>query len=64
MLSPSAGTVSEKPRTRGVITGGISFRHDVSILVPHDVRYRVDDGDWSPVTAADGTFGQGPRSGR
>lgn len=50
------GTVAERPRARGRISGGVYFRHDLSILVPHDARYRVDGGDWQPLTAADGAF--------
>jgi hypothetical protein len=50
------GAVAERPRHRGRISGGVYFRHDLSIKVPHDVRYRVDGGAWQPVTAADGAF--------
>ena len=50
------GTVAERPRHRGRISGGVYFRHDLSIKVPHDVRYRVDGGAWQPLTAADGAF--------
>ncbi len=50
------GTVAERPRHRGRISGGVYFRHDLSIKVPHDVQYRVDGGAWQPLTAADGAF--------
>jgi hypothetical protein len=52
------GSVTEKPRKRGRISGGVYFRHDLSILTPHQARYRVDDGDWLPLTAVDGAFGE------
>jgi hypothetical protein len=52
------GTVTEQPRKRGVISGGVYFRHDLSILVPHALRYRVDGGDWQPLVATDGEFGE------
>ena len=32
------GTVAERPRRRGRISGGVYFRHDLSIMVPHDVQ--------------------------
>ena len=51
------GTVTEQPRKRGVISGGVYFRHDLSIFVPHALRYRVDAGAWQPLTATDGVFG-------
>jgi hypothetical protein len=50
------GTVTEKPRKRGRISGGVYFRRDLSIRVPHDAQYRVDDGAWVPLTAVDGAF--------
>jgi hypothetical protein len=50
------GTVAERPRRHGRISGGVYFRHDLSIKVPHEARYRVDDGAWQPLTAADGAF--------
>ena len=50
------GTVAERPRRRGRISGGVYFRHDLSIKVPHDVQYRVDGGAWQPLTATDGAF--------
>ena len=56
------GTVTEQPRKRGVISGGVYFRHDLSIRVPHALRYRVDGADWQPLTATDGTFGE-PQEG-
>ena len=52
------GTVVEQPRKRGRISGGVYFRRDLSILVPHDARYRVDGGAWQPLTAVDGAFGE------
>jgi hypothetical protein len=52
------GSVAEKPRKRGRISGGVYFRRDLSILVPHDARYRIDDGAWQPLTAVDGAFGE------
>jgi hypothetical protein len=52
------GTVAEQPRKRGVISGGVYFRHDLSIFVPHAVQYRVDGGAWQPLTATDGAFGE------
>ena len=36
------GAVAERPRKRGVISTGVYFKHDLSIRVPHDLRYRVD----------------------
>ncbi len=50
------GTVAERPRRRGRISSGVYFRHDLSIKVPHDARYRVDGGAWQPLTATDGLF--------
>jgi hypothetical protein len=50
------GTVAERPRHRGRISGGVYFRPDLSIKVPHDVKYRVDGGAWQPLTAGDGAF--------
>jgi len=50
------GTVVEQPRKRGRISGGVYFRRDLSILVPHDAQYRVDGGAWQPLAAVDGTF--------
>ena len=32
------GTVVEQPRKRGRISGGVYFRRDLSILVPHDAQ--------------------------
>jgi hypothetical protein len=52
------GTVAERPRPRGRISGGVYFRKDLSIKVPHETRYRVDGGDWRPLTATDGAFGE------
>jgi hypothetical protein len=52
------GTVTEQPRKRGTISGGVYFRHDLSILVPHDAQYRVDGGEWLPLVATDGRFGE------
>ena len=53
-----SGTVREQPWPRGASTVGIPFLHDVSIFAPHDVKFRVDGGEWLPVTTADGSFGQ------
>ena len=50
------GTVTEKPRKRGRISGGVYFRRDLSIRLPHDAQYRVDDGAWQPLAAVDGAF--------
>jgi hypothetical protein len=54
------GTVREQPWPHGSNSYGSAFDHDISILVPHDVQYRVDGGDWTPATAtdADGLFDQ------
>jgi hypothetical protein len=52
------GSVTERPRKRGRISTGVYFRRDISIKVPHDARYRVDDGAWQPLVAADGAFGE------
>jgi hypothetical protein len=52
------GTVTERPRPRGRISGGVYFRRDLSINVPHEARYRVDGGAWQPLTATDGAFGE------
>jgi hypothetical protein len=52
------GTVTERPRRRGRISGGVYFRRDLSIKVPHEARYRVDGGAWQPLTATDGAFGE------
>ena len=46
------GAVAERPRKRGVISTGVYFRRDLSIEVPHDLRYRVDGGAWRRVCAA------------
>jgi hypothetical protein len=50
------GTVAEQPRKRGTISGHVYFRHDLSILTPHDLRFRVDGGDWQALVASDGAF--------
>jgi len=50
------GAVREQPWPRGTSSIGIPFRHDVSILVPHDLRFRIDDGEWLPLLAIDGAF--------
>ena len=52
------GAVAERPRKRGVISTGVYFRHDLSIRVPHDLRYRVDGGAWQALTPSDGAFGE------
>jgi hypothetical protein len=52
------GTVTERPRPRGRISGGVYFRRDLSIRVPHEARYRVDGGVWRPLAALDGAFGE------
>ena len=52
------GTVAERPRRHGRISTGVYFRHDLSIKVPQEARYRVDGGAWQPLTAADGAFGE------
>ena len=52
------GSAIEQPRRRGKISGGVYFRHDLSILVPHEAQYRVDGGDWQPLAATDGAFGE------
>jgi hypothetical protein len=41
-----------------VISGGVYFRHDLSIFAPHALGYRVDGGDWQPIAATDGAFGE------
>jgi hypothetical protein len=50
------GSVREQPWPRGTSKVGIPFRHDISIFVPHALRFRVDDGEWSPLVAVDGRF--------
>jgi hypothetical protein len=50
------GTVRERPCPRGTINFRTYFRHDISIKVPHDVRFRVDGGAWQAVTPVDGGF--------
>ncbi len=52
------GTVTERPRPRGRISGGVYFRKDLSIKVPHEASYRVDGGAWQPLVATDGAFGE------
>jgi len=52
------GAVAEQPRKRGVISTGVYFRQDLSIKVPHDLRYRVDGGAWQALTPSDGAFGE------
>ena len=52
------GLVAERPRKRGSVTGGVYFRRDLSIRVPHDAQFRVDGGVWQPLTALDGGFGE------
>jgi hypothetical protein len=49
----AAGTVRENPWPRGGTPPLQAFSHDISIYVPHDVRYRIDGGAWSPATASD-----------
>jgi hypothetical protein len=52
-----AGTVRERPCPRGRINFHTYFHHDVSIAVPHDLRFRVDGADpWQDVTPVDGSF--------
>ena len=51
-----AGSVREQPWARGTSSVGIPFRHDISIFVPHDLQFRVDDGEWLPLVAVDGAF--------
>jgi hypothetical protein len=51
-----SGSVQEQPWPHGYSTAGPVFVRDISIFVPHDVQYRVDGGDWLPVTALDGAF--------
>ena len=51
-----AGAVREQPWPHGVSTVGPPFTNDVSIYVPHDLQYRVDGGEWLPLTAVDGSF--------
>jgi len=50
------GSVRERPWPRGRITKGVYFHRDISILVPHDLVYRLDGGAWQPLAAADGAF--------
>jgi hypothetical protein len=51
------GTVRERPCPRGRINFHTYFRHNVSIAVPHDLRFRVDGADpWQDVTPVDGSF--------
>ena len=52
------GAVAERPRKRGVISTGVYFRRDLSIEVPHDLRYRVDGGAWQALSPTDGAFGE------
>ena len=51
-----SGTVREQPWRHGYSTVGPRFTHDISIFVPHDLRYRVDEGEWLPLTPVDGVF--------
>jgi hypothetical protein len=53
-----AGTVQENPWPRGGKPPLQAFDHNISIYVPHDVQYRLDDGAWLPATPADGAFDQ------
>jgi hypothetical protein len=50
------GTVREQPWPHGYSTVGPRFTRDISIFVPHDLQYRVDGGDWLPLTPLDGAF--------
>jgi hypothetical protein len=52
------GTVTERPRHRGRSSTGVYFRRDLSLRVPHALRYRVDGGAWQALTATDGGFGE------
>jgi hypothetical protein len=52
------GSVREQPWPRGTSSVGIPFRHDISIFVPHDLRFRIDAGEWLPLVAVDGRFDQ------
>jgi hypothetical protein len=54
----AAGTVRENPWPRGGKPPLQAFDHDISIFVPHDVRYRLDGGAWQPATPIDGAFDQ------
>jgi hypothetical protein len=51
-----AGTVRERPWPRGTSTPGIGpvLKNDLSIFVPSAVRYRIDEGPWRALEAADG----------
>jgi hypothetical protein len=51
-----SGVVREQPWPHGLSTVGPTFTKDISIAVPRDVQYRVDGGDWLPMTASDGSF--------
>ncbi len=51
------GTVHENPWPRGHNAQGEAFTHNISYLVPHDVRYSVDGGAVTgAVSATDGAF--------
>jgi hypothetical protein len=50
------GSVREQPCPRGTSSIGIPFRHNVSIFVPHDLKFRVDGGAWLPLDPVDGRF--------
>jgi hypothetical protein len=52
------GSIREQAWPRGRQSMGVYFRHDISILVPREVRYRVDGGAWGAVSASDGSFGE------
>lgn len=50
------GAVAERPRHCGAMSTGVYFRQDLSIKVPYDLRYRVDDGAWQALPPSDGAF--------
>ena len=51
-----AGTIGEVPRPHGKSTLRVYFKHDISILMPHDALYRLDGGLWQPLAATDGSW--------
>jgi hypothetical protein len=50
------GSAREVPWPHGSNAKGQAFNHDISIMVPQVVQFRVDGGGWEPAVAVDGAF--------
>jgi hypothetical protein len=50
------GSAREVPWPHGSNAKGQAFNHDISIMVPQVVQFRVDGTGWAPAVAVDGAF--------